>query len=404
VCDTNVRRASPFAHMKKTTLGFPELGAALAFALVTSSAARAGAVTIEQCDFSDTSSLVLNGSAAQSATLLALTDGGRYEAGSAYYGVAIPWSATTSFHTDFQFQMVPNTTGSEGLSFILQSEGTTALGGDSYQIGYGEISPSVEVEFDTYMDSWDPNDNHVAIMSDGDYTTHLAYGTPSFMMSGGGVLYAWVEYDATTTELDVYLSDTPTEPATPIVSTNIAIPGTSLFVGFTSSTGGSVTASEQDVLEWELGTDGIPCACGGTAECSGGTPICATSGPDEGLCIAAPVPDGGAPDGGAPDASIDDASPDAATHDAGPHGGGKPPQDAGEPRDASRPHDGSVGDAGPRHDSGTDAGPNGDRISGGACSSTSVASRTEGSSVPWFVLGVTLAFVRARRRSCGVRP
>jgi hypothetical protein len=399
MCDTAPRDASPRVRMKKPVLS--KLRATFTFAVVTSTSAHAGAVTIAQCDFSDSSSLVLNGSAAQSGTLLALTDGGTDEAGSAFLGSAFPWSASTSFHTDFQFQMVPNPTGSEGLSFIVQSEASTALGGDESQIGYGGISPSVEVEFDTYKDSWDPNDNHVAIMNGGDYKTHLAYGTPAFAMSGGGVLYAWIEYDATATQLDVYLSNAPAEPATPIVSTNIVIAGSSLFVGFTSSTGSSVTASEQDVLEWEFSTDGIPCTCEGAAVCGGATTVCATSGPDEGLCIAASTPDGGGPDGSFEDASHDAETHDGAAHDAGPHDGGKPPKDAGESSDASPSRDGGVSDAGPRRDSGADAG-NGDRISGGACATSGAPPDSDAASA-WLVLGAALALVRLRRVSWSVR-
>jgi hypothetical protein len=361
---------------KNPRLRSPGLLALAAFATASVGARSAGATTFSYCDFSSTTDLALNGTAAPIGTDIALTNAGTDEAGSIFYGVAVPWTSTTSLHTDFQVQI--GSASAEGFSFILQSVGTTALGGDSYQIGYGGVTPSVEVEFDTYMDSWDPNANHVGIMTDGAYKVHLATGTPAFTMAGGGVLYGWVDYDAGTTELDVYLSNTPTEPATPVVSTTVdisSIVGTSAFVGFTSGTG-SKTASEQDVIEWELSTDGVPCACGGAADCGGTTPVCATSGPSTGLCVAAvPPPDAGPPDSGPPDAGPDapdgsDASDgevsDVVVHKEGGHPEGGKPSDAGL-RDGPGGPDSGARDGG-HSSSGSDAGSsNGERLSGGAC-------------------------------------
>jgi Legume lectin domain len=374
--------------------------AALTLSFALTSARSAHALTLSHCDFSDVSDLALNGSAAQSGALLALTDGLGDEAGSAYCGVAVPWSATTSFHTDFQFQMVPDVTGAEGLSFIFQDVGATALGGDSYRLGYSAISPSVEVEFDTYMDSWDPNANHVAIMTNGAYKTHLAYGTPAFTMAGGGVLYAWIDYDAATTELDVYLAQTGPKPAAPIVSFDVPISGTAFFVGFTSATGGAPTLSEQDILEWEFSTDGVPCACIGGGECPSADPVCATTGPSAGLCVAAST-DGGVEDA-ASDASDDVAdveAPDGSlTHDGGAHEGGTKDgggtHDAGASREGGAAQDGGRLDAGPRPDGGSSQG---ERLSGGACT---YAPNDPSSDVgPFGVLALLgLASVAARRR------
>jgi hypothetical protein len=308
------------------------VAAAVALAAISTSAATANATTFSQCDFSDTSSLALNGSAAQDGTLLQLTTADIHEAGTAYYGTAVAWTATTSFHTSFQFQIGGVTGEAEGISFILQDMGSDALGSDSSGIGYGGIDSSMEIEFDTYMDSFDPDANHIALMMDGDQTTHLAYADPPFSMAGAGVLYAWIDYDAATTELDVYLSQTPTEPATPVLTVDLTIDATELFVGFTSSTG-AVTESEQDILEWEFSTDGIPCTCGGDAECTtAAAPVCATTGPEEGLCVAAvsPPPDAGSPP---PDAG----SPHDAGHEAGVADSSAPLPDSGQPHDSGSP-------------------------------------------------------------------
>jgi hypothetical protein len=383
-------------------IGSRQILALVAFATASLGARSANAVTLSYCDFSDTTGLVLNGTAAQNGALLALTDGGTDEAGTAFYGVTVPWTATTSFHTDFQFQI--GETVAEGLSFIIQNDGSSALGGDSYQIGYGGITPSVEVEFDTYMDSWDPNANHVGVMTDGAYKVHLETGTPTFTMAGGGVLYAWIDYDATTTELDVYLSTTATEPAIPVVSATVnvsSVVGTGAFVGFTSATGAKTT-SEQDVLEWEFSTDGIPCVCGGSAECSGSTPVCATTGPIAGLCVAATVADAGPPDASSDGASEPDGEvPDGKAPKDGGHDGAKPPEDAGK-KDGGFALDSGTLDGGHSH-AGPDASSSsssGGRLSGGACSHAQASSASdEGPCLLAVVCGLAVVRSRRKRRS-----
>jgi hypothetical protein len=62
---------------------------------------------------------------------------------------------------------------SDGLAFVLQQEGDDAIGGGSYGLGYGGLSPSIAVEIDNYADDFEgAAHTHVAIMKNGDTDHH----------------------------------------------------------------------------------------------------------------------------------------------------------------------------------------------------------------------------------------
>jgi hypothetical protein len=273
---------------------------AATFAAVALAAPAARALTFDYCNFSNVSTLTLNGNAAQLTNTLELTANQMNQAGSAFRTAAVAWTTTTSFHTYFTFEMSPGAAGADGISFILQNSlaGAAALGHTGGALGYGSdtgtginvggIGTSVEVEFDTYQNTWDTNANHVGIMENGANETHLATGTPAFTMANGGTLHAWIDYVAATTTLSVYVAQTATKPATALVSlgtVNVAtVVGAQAFLGFTGGTGGSTNL--QQIFEWEFSTDGEPCSCDGNSACAGAAPVCAPAGdPEAGLCV-----------------------------------------------------------------------------------------------------------------------
>jgi len=84
------------------------------------------------------------------------------------------WNATQvnlNQRFDIQFQMFLGTkaysAGADGICFAFQQQSTSAgsVGGG---LGYGGITPSVAVEFDTYQNGWDPAFCHTAIEKNGD--------------------------------------------------------------------------------------------------------------------------------------------------------------------------------------------------------------------------------------------
>jgi len=112
----------------------------LAFAGVALGAPSARALTFEYCNFSSVGTLTLNSNAAQlNGSTLRLTQNAADKIGSAYRTAAVPWTATTSFHTYFTFQLSPNAGGADGISFILQNSaaGAAAIGKNGGALGYG---------------------------------------------------------------------------------------------------------------------------------------------------------------------------------------------------------------------------------------------------------------------------
>jgi hypothetical protein len=103
--------------------------------------------------FNGATGLTLNGSASYSGSVLALTDGGALQAGSAFTTVTLPVS---QFTTQFQFELTD--ADADGFAFVIQGVGPNALGQSGGGLGYGPdhaggtggIAKSVALKFDLY--------------------------------------------------------------------------------------------------------------------------------------------------------------------------------------------------------------------------------------------------------------
>ena len=269
-----------------TTTSLRRLVVSAGFAVTALAAGRASAVTQSYCTFPAPLTWTLNQNAFEAlGSEIRLTDAVASETGSAWLTAPIALTAATSFHAYFRFQMGPSAAGGDGLAFVLQNSaaGAAALGNGALQMGYGGITPSVIVQFNTYKNSAsDPNANNVSLMLNGSSTVFTATGTPAFTMANAGVLSAWVDYSASApATISVYVSKTATKPGTPTFTHALNLftqVGAQMFVGFTSATGVAPELNQHDVFELEISTSGVPCTCEGDSACSGATPACATSG------------------------------------------------------------------------------------------------------------------------------
>lgn len=139
---------------------------------------------------------------------------------------------------------------SDGMTFVLQTEGATALGAGGGDLGYAGITPSVAVEFNTWQNTpFDVNDNDVAILTNGNITgldPQTPYGVTNCQptgafgcMSNGDVWSAWIDYDGVS--LHVAVADNSTTRPANLISHPVDIAGilgqNSAFVGFTAGTG-----------------------------------------------------------------------------------------------------------------------------------------------------------------------
>ncbi len=192
---------------------------------------------------------------------LRLTPDQTWQAGSAFVSEPVSFHAGNTFSYYFKFQMTnPNFQASDGMTFVLQTEGPDALGANGGCLGYAwtsgcsgatsGIAPSVAIEFDDYQNSpFDNNSNHVAILTNGqlnDTDPQSPYGVTNCQPSGkfgcmnnGDIWSVWVDFDGTT--LHVAVADDSTLRPANLIDYAIDIPGilsqTSAYIGFTAGTG-----------------------------------------------------------------------------------------------------------------------------------------------------------------------
>lgn len=238
-------------------------------------------------DFSSTAGLQLNGNAAAanngSANVLRLTPGTGNQNGNAWYTNQIPLKAGFTSTFTFQFTGEGGSGGhADGIAFLVQGApaGVSAGGYQGGAIGYGDddgnatpslgIPNSVAIEFDTYQNGWDLNNNHIAVMSCGaaNNSEHHGQGgcvpsganptigmnsTIATNLTGGAIHTVIVTYGLPcdgcqnlTVQLDgLQVLAVAFDLATLGLDTN-----DDAYVGFTASTGGGF--ENQDILSWSF--------------------------------------------------------------------------------------------------------------------------------------------------------
>jgi len=223
--------------------------------LVAASAIPCGStISINAPTFAGLANLFqLNGNAnVDASNNLQMTTSGQQEAGSAFWKSKLAFSNNFSFSSFFTLAISQlSATGADGMAFVIQNGTATSLT-TGPGLGYGAISPSVIVEFDTWKNTPDPDANHIAIVIDGDYNhvNLLAsdWADPPFNMKTIGSFNVWVDFNGATKTLEVRVSTTTTRPATPLVSKSVDFAakfGTSpLYTGFSGSTGSEYSNQE----------------------------------------------------------------------------------------------------------------------------------------------------------------
>ncbi len=186
-----------------------------------------------------------NGSTDLDDVRLQLTNGGKFEAGSAFFTTPVN---IQSFTTDFVFQL-SNPSG-DGMTFTIQSNGPAALGALGSGLGYAGIPKSVAIKFDLYNDSGEGPD------SAGLYIDGAAPTVPSLNLTNTGInLHNGDQIDAHITYDGAYLTLTLVDAITGARWSHVftvdipAVVGSSTaYVGFTGGTG--VLTSSQKLTYW----------------------------------------------------------------------------------------------------------------------------------------------------------
>jgi hypothetical protein len=254
-----------------------------------------------------------------------LTDGNFGEAGSVFLDNRV---GVESFTTTFTFQMRPGTTPmADGMAFVIQGVGPTALGPPGGGLGYGSdtvgagggLPRSLAIKFDLF-DNAGEGTNSTGIFTGGRSPTVRQPGlSPDFpdtsiSLDGTGINLASTDpfrvtlsYDGTT--LTETITDTVTNASktlTYTVNIPVLVGSDVAYVGFTGGTGGLTTVA--DILSWTLQTT-LPARPPTTSLTSSGTTTAGTSG------TAAALSSGSAAGGGA--AMAPNLGPGSAGSDAG---------------------------------------------------------------------------------------
>jgi hypothetical protein len=184
--------------------------------------------------------------------ILRLTAGGYKQAGSAWATDKIDLSQ--SFESTFKVYLHHADPGADGIAFLVQTDGPRALGGWGGGLGYRGIKHSVAVEFDTFQNTPDPSNNHLAVVLGGNPDVHAAVGTPSIPLYGRP-FDARIVYDAATKNLSAYVKAFRAgSPEQLVVRQTVDLAaeagGSSAWIGFTAGTGTDL--SKQDIYSWTV--------------------------------------------------------------------------------------------------------------------------------------------------------
>ncbi len=248
--------------------------AAIAASLFCASVSSAQTFTYP--DFSNISTLNLNGSSAQQGTALRLTDLAQNQTGTAFHDAAVPVLA--GFDTQFDFTIIPGPVLAEGMAFVIQDSpsGSNALGGAVWGLGYGvgannsPITNSIAIELDTFQDGFlnDTSNNEISVHTRGtvgnDENEIWSIGrvTPGTFLSNSAVHTMRVTYVPGT--LEIYVDDlvnpvlsvpydfqtggTRVDSGQPVGGMNL--PNATAFVGFAASTGANQLNERVLIHNW----------------------------------------------------------------------------------------------------------------------------------------------------------
>ena len=239
---------------------FSPIARAAAGALLLAAGA-ASATTAVFNDFSSVSALTLNGNAAKVGNVLRLVPAEETQAGSAFLTEALNLTAGTGFQTHFGFRVTTDSGDpTDGFAFLLQGGGPTALGAAGQGLGYAGLSPSVAVVFRGR------NPNLIGVITGGTDPADLdpAFQPPGYYSGVEGEFYnqemnAWIDYEAASTTLRLYLSTSDTRPAAALMTASVDLfghLGPQAHVGFSAGNGGAV--GDQDILNWQFVTTPVP--------------------------------------------------------------------------------------------------------------------------------------------------
>ncbi|XP_057844562.2 L-type lectin-domain containing receptor kinase IX.2-like [Cryptomeria japonica] len=165
-----------------------------------------------------------------------------------------PWLALASFSTNFQFSIArfDGNVGGDGLAFFVapfhfvpsDAYAGKWLGLFKSETDGNSSNQIVAVEFDTFKNDWDPDDNHVGIDVNS-IKSEETFSIKDGALYSGVKWEAWVDYNGTLAQLQVILSQSPnnaspSKPESPVLVYDIDLSWylpQNVMVGLSASTG-----------------------------------------------------------------------------------------------------------------------------------------------------------------------
>ena len=123
--------------------------------------------SIEFPDFSSIDGLTLNGDAEQVTDILRLVPSVGSQSGTSYSNDKV---SISEFSTQFQIEFSDSNGFADGLTFVIQNDpdGVNAIGGGGGGLAYSNLTPSVAVSFDIWVNGGCESARNISILSDGE--------------------------------------------------------------------------------------------------------------------------------------------------------------------------------------------------------------------------------------------
>ncbi len=147
----------------------------------------------------EAASVGLAGSASYAPEGLTLTPDRVQQAGSAFWSCPLSLGLESSFEVALTFTIGGDqgTNGADGIAFVIQASamGPAALGNQGGELAFGGVAPGVGVEFDTWRNEHEADDNHVGVVTSASPGTHLGTRSSQVFLNFGQTVFEWM-YDA----------------------------------------------------------------------------------------------------------------------------------------------------------------------------------------------------------------
>ncbi len=203
-------------------------------------------------DFSSTAGLTLVGSASPTTTRLRLTPNTQNQVGGVWANAR--QNVTAPFTTEFTVRM---SGGGEGMAFVIQRQAVNALGGGGDQLGFGGLTNTIAIEFDTAgsLIPQDPTDNHTSVHTGGagavDANFSSSVGTTSTLVDLDSNDLRTIRVEYVPGLLQVFVDDVVTTLQLELdIAATLSLADGTAWVGFTAAN--STMSQITEVVSWSF--------------------------------------------------------------------------------------------------------------------------------------------------------